>query len=236
MIKNLFQSFKLPFLVILLFVIASILGFFSHVKAADLTYSTKVYRKVGGDEMVVANGGAVTVESGGAITVESGGLINVESGGTITFATDGKITLPEINQLIISTEITTAEVLALNGTPFTLINAPGSNKAIIFKGAMLFVDYAGTAYDNVAGGEDLIISYTDGSGVQVARVETTGFIDQANDEVRYVVHHSTATGYANDFLPVANATLTISLLSGEILTGNSPLKIQVVYAVLPTAW
>lgn len=35
----------------------------------DATYQPKVYRKQGGDEMVVASGGAITVESGGSLTV-----------------------------------------------------------------------------------------------------------------------------------------------------------------------
>lgn len=35
----------------------------------DSTYQPKVYRKQGGDELVVASGGAITVESGGSLTV-----------------------------------------------------------------------------------------------------------------------------------------------------------------------
>lgn len=35
---------------------------------ADATYQPKVYKKAGGDELVVASGGTLTVESGAAIT------------------------------------------------------------------------------------------------------------------------------------------------------------------------
>jgi hypothetical protein len=35
---------------------------------ADATYQPKVYRKQGGDELVVASGGQINVESGGKIT------------------------------------------------------------------------------------------------------------------------------------------------------------------------
>lgn len=38
---------------------------------ADATYQPLVYRKQGGDEMVVASGGKITVESGGEIDLES---------------------------------------------------------------------------------------------------------------------------------------------------------------------
>jgi hypothetical protein len=47
--------------------------------AADTTYQSKVYRKNGGEELVVASGGQITVESGGEITIESGGILNLES-------------------------------------------------------------------------------------------------------------------------------------------------------------
>jgi hypothetical protein len=42
---------------------------------ADTTYQPKVYRKQGGNELVVASGGLITVEAGGAIVVAAGGLV-----------------------------------------------------------------------------------------------------------------------------------------------------------------
>ena len=36
--------------------------------------NTKVYRKPGGDEMVVAEGGSITVEEGGSLTVKGADL------------------------------------------------------------------------------------------------------------------------------------------------------------------
>lgn len=36
----------------------------------DPTYQPLVYRKQGGNELVVASGGAITVESGGALSVD----------------------------------------------------------------------------------------------------------------------------------------------------------------------
>lgn len=66
-----------------------------------MSYETKVYRKVGGDELVVADGGKITIEAGGlldgivlssaignaeVLTIENGGAIDVEAGGVITAA------------------------------------------------------------------------------------------------------------------------------------------------------
>jgi hypothetical protein len=41
---------------------------------SDNTYQSKVYKKQGGDELVVANGGKITVEAGGTIDVSAGTL------------------------------------------------------------------------------------------------------------------------------------------------------------------
>jgi len=50
---------------------------------ADTSYMPAVYRKQGGNEMVVASGGDITVESGGDIEVESGATIDIQSGATL---------------------------------------------------------------------------------------------------------------------------------------------------------
>lgn len=39
-----------------------------------MAYNTKVYRKHGGAEMIVADGGAITIESGGSLVMEAGAL------------------------------------------------------------------------------------------------------------------------------------------------------------------
>jgi hypothetical protein len=47
---------------------------------ADNTYTPKTYRRAGGDEHVIADGGKLIVESGGTIEVESGGALNIADG------------------------------------------------------------------------------------------------------------------------------------------------------------
>ena len=39
-----------------------------------MSYSGKVYRKQGGDELVIASGGTLTVESGATLAIEDGAL------------------------------------------------------------------------------------------------------------------------------------------------------------------
>ena len=61
---------------------------------ADATYQPKVYRKNGGDELVVASGGKITVESGGELELAAGATLDLGDGlsapADITLA-DGKI-------------------------------------------------------------------------------------------------------------------------------------------------
>jgi len=133
----------------------------------------------------------------------------------------------------ILTTITTAQVLALNATPISLVAAPGAGKFLAFEGALLMLDYNSADYAGVAAGEDLIISYTDGSGEEVARIETTGFIDSSADAIRWICQQGNLDAVSG-VTPVANAALVISLLSGEITTGDSPLKVRTYYRVLPS--
>lgn len=131
--------------------------------------------------------------------------------------------------------ITSAQLLALNATPQTLVNAPGAGKILVPEYIHLWLDHAGTDYDGVATGEDLAVKYTDGSGEEVARVETTGFLDASADAHRIVLPKAGVDAVA-DFTPVANAALVLHLLADEIATGNSPLKFEVGYKIVDLTW
>lgn len=126
--------------------------------------------------------------------------------------------------------ISSAHLLALNATPQTLVAAPDSGTALIFLGAVLFLDYGTTAYDGIAAGEDLKIRYTNGSGAIVASIETTGFLDATADAVRYVYPIST-----DAITPVAASALVLHLASGEVATGDSVLKLRIYYRIIDTS-
>lgn len=130
------------------------------------------------------------------------------------------------------TVVTSAQVLALNATPVEIVAAPGADHALIFAGAVIRKP-AGTAYAGIAVGEDLSVKYTDAAGAEVAQCETTGFLDQATDQVRWVRPHSAAAG-PSQITPAANASLVLHLLVGEIITGNSDLELEVHYRVVKT--
>lgn len=127
--------------------------------------------------------------------------------------------------------ITTGQLLALNATPKTLVAAPGAGKIILLEDAQLFLDYNSAAYAGIAAGEDLEIRYTDGSGQLVATVETDPFLTATADAYRHVRPATTAA-----IIPVANAALIMCLASGEITTGDSPLKVRLRYRTVDAAW
>lgn len=127
--------------------------------------------------------------------------------------------------------IATAAVKTLNATPVTLVAAPGAGKALVLVGALFWLDYNSAAYNGIAEGEDLAIKINDGSGATLATVEATGFLDATADAWRYVLPTTAA-----DIAPVADAPLVLQMLVGEIATGNSPLKVRVLYRELALTW
>jgi len=128
-------------------------------------------------------------------------------------------------------KITSAQLLALNATPQTIVPAPGANFGLVFEGMQIHKP-AGTAYAGIAAGEDLSVKYTNAAGAEVGECETTGFLDQATAQSRYMRPH-TAASLVSDKTPVANAALVLHMLSGEITTGDSDLHLRVWYRIVP---
>lgn len=126
--------------------------------------------------------------------------------------------------------IATAELLALNAVPKELVAAPGAGKAVILVDLQAMLDFNTVAYDGIAAGEDLEVRYTNGAGQLVATIETDPFLAAVADAYRHIYPAAAAA-----ITPVANAALVMRLASGEIATGNSPLKLRVRYRTIDLA-
>lgn len=134
--------------------------------------------------------------------------------------------LSKITRKTAKIQITSAELLALNATPKTLVAAPGAGKMLVFDEAIVYKP-AGTAYATIAAGEDLAICYTNLSGAQAnTSLETTGFLDQTTLQVRIT------RPIATEYIPVINAALVMGLLTGEITTGDQPLYVTLQYHIV----
>lgn len=131
--------------------------------------------------------------------------------------------------------VTSAQMLALFATPVALVAAPGAGKALILEELQLWLDYNSAAYAGIASGEDLSVKYTDASGTALAGCEATGFLDATADAYRLLRPYRAASG-VSDLTPTANAALVLHMLTGEITTGNSPLKYRCRYRVLDLVW
>ena len=204
-----------------------------------------------GEVLDVTLAGIAEIEAGDSIT--RGNSLTCDANGKAVVAADGNVILGKAMMSAAAGDIipillhaagdsdatplyfadvtvSSAELLALNAAPKQLVAAPGAGNILLLEAAQLWLDYATTAYDGIAAGEDLSIKYTNGSGAEVAQIETTGFLDGTADETRCVRPGSTAVQ------PVANAALVLHLLSAEIATGDSPLKVRTWYRVLPETW
>lgn len=129
---------------------------------------------------------------------------------------------------VIDVTLTTTQVLALNATAIEVIPAPGAGKAIVIDKVLGFLDYNSAAYNGIAAGEDLTLKYTNSSGVVAATLETTGWLDQTADT--YLM------APASSGLVAVNAAVVAHLLTGEIATGNSPVKLRIWYKTVAVNW
>lgn len=188
----------------------------------------------GSGHVLLAKGATLPTDGDAGYAVGCKFIVTGGSAGSIEYINEGSATSADFNQVTTTIRyaevtISAAEMLALNATPKTLVAAPGAGKMLVFHGAVAILDYNSAAYAGIAAGEDLAVKYTNGSGAAASTtLETTGFLDQTSDQIR--THKAIAT----DLTPVANAALVLHLASGEITTGNSPLRYKVWYSVVST--
>lgn len=142
-------------------------------------------------------------------------LLQVTTTTTVVGVPNGQVA----SMRVVSVNIPAAAVLTLDTTPVVLL--PAKAGAAYLPWALSVYKPAGTAYANIAAGDDLQLEST--SAVAYNTIETTGFLDQAS-----------AQGAANRF---GAGSLTTALLDvgirikllGPIDTGNSPLIVKLMY-------
>lgn len=128
--------------------------------------------------------------------------------------------------------ITNAQMLALRGTPKTLVAAPGAGYLLQFLGAQLIFNYTG-AYTETT--DNMAVKYVDGSGAAVSEtIEATGFVDATADTITNARPKLdaiiAAAGAANSALVLHNTG------DGEWGGGNAAneVYVDVRYRVIPT--
>jgi hypothetical protein len=221
----------------------------SNKQIDELPTTTVIARQSGGtagtDEVQITHNGSngqIESKSGELILKAAGNNVIPGSGGVDSLGRDdipwldlfysGAIKQATSNDqflLYADVAVSSAEILALNATPKTLVAAPGANKFLRFRGAVLFLDYNSAAYAGIAAGEDLLIRYTDGSGNTVGKCEVTGFLDGTADDYRSLMPVTSTGAALQDVDPALNAALVLHMSTGEIITGDSPMGVRVYY-------
>jgi len=118
--------------------------------------------------------------------------------------------------------ITSAELLALFATPKGVVGSPGAGKYIEITKVEYSMTYNGVAYTTVTAAKKLSLEY-ETSG-QIIEMESLGFLDQTSDQGRCARNNSSVLA--------ANEAVVVKLLDGEILTGDSDLKVRVQYRIV----
>lgn len=151
--------------------------------------------------------GAVTLAStlsiAGNVTI-SGGNALVLNGATVKF---------------VQVALSSAQILALNATPVTLIAAPGAGKRIVLHRALLSFT-AGTQYQS---GGAVVIRYPTGTVAAINTIAAAIINSASNSEsVRQGID---AAAVQNDPLEITNAT-------GAFTTGTGTAVVSLWYSVL----
>jgi hypothetical protein len=134
---------------------------------------------------------------------------------------EGSVDLEEGQTLVAEVTVTAAEMRALNATPHELVAAPGAGKAL--RPVWFSVEMLGVvAFAGIAGGEDLHLRTTDNAGSSWGMIETTGFLDQ-DDEQSSMVYVNARSLADNSNLVLGN--------SGAITLGSDCL-VKVGYNVV----
>lgn len=166
-------------------------------------------------------------------------------GDSVTIYSDGSATIQILEQVYapsspgyarwVEVALTSAELLALRATPKTLVAAPGAGKVLEFLDIMLLLDYGTAAYAENAGGSNLGVRYTNGSGVQVSEdIEMTGYITQTADYVTFSQAKKDAIVAAS---AAANKALVLhNIGAGELVTGDSVMRVKVAYRIWSTGF
>ena len=180
------------------------------------------------------NHGANPLEKGSSATAPATGSVLQHDGtkyDNVPVATAGAALIAAYNtankllpEKVAEVTLTTAQILALNATAISVLAAPGAGFVNIIK-RVTASKAAGTAYADIAAGDDIAFKYTNTSGATAATLEMTGFADSTAATL------ATTVGVA--VLPVANAAIVAHMLTGEITTGNSDFKLRIVYETVP---
>lgn len=127
----------------------------------------------------------------------------------------------------INVTLSSANILAMNATPVSLIPAPGAGKIIVVDHISLKMVTTATQYAN---GGALEFRYTDGSGAKVS-ADIAAAVITAGAGTSYTSVRGVTTSLTN----VVNAAVVVDNATAAFITGTGAGVIAIEYRVLPYA-
>lgn len=117
--------------------------------------------------------------------------------------------------------LTSAQILALNTTPITLVAAPGAGYYVSVSEVLAYLTFNTTAY---TGTNAANITYTNGSGAAATGTLASSFLDSSSSAA------VKAVGVA--VTPVANAPIVISVGTANPAAGDSTITVDIAYRIV----
>lgn len=123
-----------------------------------------------------------------------------------------------------SVTVATASVLTLNGTPVTLVAAPGAGKIVLIEEITAKLVFNSVAY---TGSNALEFRYTNGSGAKVTADLAAAFINSASG-----TNYATVKSVVTALTPVANAAVVVFVPTANPAAGNSDIIFTLKYRIV----
>lgn len=126
--------------------------------------------------------------------------------------------------------ITTAQMLALNGSPIQIVPAPGAGLLIVPTMMIATLVFNAAAYSTNAAGASLKYG-TAGAGTSTGFTLSQAFLQSASGTNTQIVNQSSAATY----LPAStdlNVPLTLIAATSDPTTGDSAMNVRVYYRVI----
>ncbi len=125
----------------------------------------------------------------------------------------------------VTVALASADILAMNATPVSLIAAPGAGKIIIVEGILFKMVRTATAYAN---GGAVEFRYTDGSGAKVSADVAAALVTTGGAGTAY----AHVAGIEASITPVANAAIVVTNATAAFITGTGTATVSLKYRIV----
>lgn len=155
-----------------------------------------------------------------AATGVSGRYQNIGTTSSSLFVNTGTAVAGAQTGLVAQVSLSSAQILALNATPITLVAAPGSGKAIVVEQIIFKMVTTATAY--VSGGN---VTFQYSGGNAVTNVIVAGVVT-AGAGTSYTIREGI------DVTAAANTAVTITNATGAFTTGTGTAVVTIKYSII----